>query len=413
MDDGRIDFRDRGAIPFVKKDDLLAQKSPALPGKDGMSISGEPIVVEEPIDPVFLAGTGTRLGEDGTSIYADTDGHPHLDPMGEITVSPELSIEGDIDYSTGNIDFNGHIVISGRVKEGFSVKGVSLTAREVEGASLDLSGDLCVSDGITDTEVASVGNIYAKFINNSTANAFGDIVVQKEIIDSQLLLSGTCQNPSGTVMGSKIAARNGVEAGRIGTPASEISQIRTGVEDHIRYWEEKLDSGLNISMEQMQDVKDEMEALEDQDQEIYAVIAQKSREQEKLSADIEELGTKLSEYRHRNNHKAVKQVQSELKSLTAKQKQIDQILNQCFDSHDKNLEKIEAKKTALEAAQARNKSIMLKKRGLKEFHLRTGHKAHVLAQQGITQGTIIMSPRASLTLETDQGRCKIQELIRQ
>ena len=94
---------------------------------------------------------------------------------------------------------------------------MSLTAREVEGASLDLSGDLCVSDGITDTEVASVGNIYAKFINNSTASAFGDIVIQKEIIDSRLLLSGTCQNPSGTIMGSKIAARNGVESGRIGT----------------------------------------------------------------------------------------------------------------------------------------------------------------------------------------------------
>ena len=163
-------------------------------------------------------------------------------------------------------------------------------------------------------------------------------------------------------------------------------------------------------MEQMQDVKDEMEALEDQDQEIYAVISQKSREQEKLSADIKELEIKRSEYRQLNNHKAVKQVQSELNALTAKQKQIDHILNQCFDNHDKNLEKIETKKTVLEAAQARNKSIMLKKHGLKEFHLKTGHKAHVLAQQGITQGTMIISPRASLTLETDQGRCKIQEL---
>ncbi len=410
MDDGRIDFRNRGAIPFVHQGDLVAEKIPARPGRDGVSVCGDPIEVEEPLDPVFLAGPGTRVSEDGLSIHADTDGHPHLDPMGEISVNPELNIDGDIDFSTGNIDFKGHIVISGRVREGFSVKGVSLTAREVEGAAIELSGDLCVSDGITDTQVASVGNIYAKFINNSTANAFGDIVIQKEIIDSQLLLSGTCQNPGGTVMGSKIAARNGVEAGRIGTPASKPSQIRTGVEDHIRFWQEQLDSELNMSMGRMQEVKDDIEALEDQDQEIYAVIAIKSREQEKISADIEKNETELAEYRRLNDQKAVSLAMAQQKSLSARLKEIDQVLNECFESHDKNLKELEEKKKALEETLACNKAIMLKKRGLKEFHMRTGHQARVLAQQGITQGTVIMGPHTSLTLETDQGRCKIQEL---
>ena len=79
-------------------------------------------MVEEPIDQVFLAGTGTRLGEDGSTIYADTDGRPHLAPMGEITVSPELRIEGDIDYSTGNIEFKGISLFPDGSRRAFPLK---------------------------------------------------------------------------------------------------------------------------------------------------------------------------------------------------------------------------------------------------------------------------------------------------
>lgn len=42
MDDGRIDFRDRGDIPFVSKGDILAAKELPQQGKNGMSVSGRP-----------------------------------------------------------------------------------------------------------------------------------------------------------------------------------------------------------------------------------------------------------------------------------------------------------------------------------------------------------------------------------
>ncbi len=410
MDNGRIDFKDRGPIPFVHKDDLIARKTAVKPGENGISISGDTVTVNEPLDPVFLAGSGARLSDNGLGIYADVDGHPHLDPLGEISVSPELNIDGDIGFKTGNIDFKGHIIISGRVREGFFVKGVSLTAKEVEGATVELSGDLCVSGGIKDTTVASVGSIYAKFINNSTAKAFGNIVVQKEIIDSELLVSGICQNPGGSVMGSKISARNGVEAGRIGTPASEPSQIRTGLNDHTRFWEQKLDAELTSSMEYMQKIKTKIESMEEQDQGTYARITQEARKQETIVADLEAVQTRIAEHRLINDQTAVSLALSELKALLFQKKEVDRSLNQCFDSHDKNLKSIEKNKKKLAAIKSRNKTIMLKKKGLKEFDRRTGRKACVLVQKGITQGTVIISPHASLSLKADRGRCKIQEL---
>ena len=150
MEDGRIDFRDRGSIPFVSKGDVLGTKRVPKQGKNGVNVSGEAILVDAPFDPVFGSGSGTSLSEDGTIITAALDGQPHLDYLGEISVNPELPIKGDVDFTTGNIDFKGHILVSGTVKEGFTVKGFSLTAKEVEGATLDLTGDLQVSNGITD-----------------------------------------------------------------------------------------------------------------------------------------------------------------------------------------------------------------------------------------------------------------------
>ncbi|MCG8616556.1 MAG: FapA family protein, partial [Desulfobacterales bacterium] len=85
MEDGRIDFRDRGEIPFVNPGDLLAVKTPPKEGKDGMSVSGVSILVEPPFDPVFLAGNGTKTSEDGLSVHAAISGQPHLDPFGEIS----------------------------------------------------------------------------------------------------------------------------------------------------------------------------------------------------------------------------------------------------------------------------------------------------------------------------------------
>ncbi|MDD9303899.1 MAG: DUF342 domain-containing protein [Desulfobacter sp.] len=116
MEDGRIDFRDRGDIPYASKNDLLATKTPAQEGKDGISVAGLPILIEEAEDPVFTAGNGTRLSQDGLKIYSTLDGQPHLDPLGEISVNPELSIAGDVDFETGNIDFKGNVVVAGTIE---------------------------------------------------------------------------------------------------------------------------------------------------------------------------------------------------------------------------------------------------------------------------------------------------------
>ena len=210
-EDGSINFHDRGEIPFVKSGAFIAVKIMAEQGKPGIDVTGARIPVLEPEDRTFEAGPGTTLSEDGTKIYAAVDGQPHLDAMGKVTVNPELKIKGDLGFETGDVVFDGNVVVEGAVKEGFKVKGASLTAREIQGAEIDLTGDLNVSFGIVDTDLVNVkGSVQAKFVHNSKINAFGDLIIQREIMDSVILLSGACINTSGTIINSKISANMGL-----------------------------------------------------------------------------------------------------------------------------------------------------------------------------------------------------------
>ncbi|MBU2431558.1 MAG: DUF342 domain-containing protein, partial [Proteobacteria bacterium] len=123
-EDGTIDFRNRGDIPYTTEGVLLAEKKPAKQGNPGITVSGTSIPIDEVVDPVFSAGTGARMSEDENCIYATISGQPHLDKLGTISVNPELVIPKDVDYETGNIDFKGNITVKGMIKEGFTVKGI-------------------------------------------------------------------------------------------------------------------------------------------------------------------------------------------------------------------------------------------------------------------------------------------------
>ena len=138
--DGSIDYRARGDVPHVEEDILLASKILPEPGKSGLDVKGMEIPVSEPVDPAFSAGQGTRFNEKKTEIFSTTRGEPHLDVMGVVSVNKEFTITGDVGFETGNIDFNGNVIVSGSVKEGFKVKCTSLTAKEICGAQVDLSG---------------------------------------------------------------------------------------------------------------------------------------------------------------------------------------------------------------------------------------------------------------------------------
>jgi len=407
--DGTIDFRDRGAIPYVHKGDLLAEKKPAKEGKEGMDVFGNPILVEDPLDPIFIFGSGTEIKEEELTIYAAIDGQPHVDAMGNITVNPELMIKGDVDFETGNIDFNGDIIVKGIVKEGFTVKGISLTAQEIEGATIELSGDLHISAGITETTITSVGNVHAKFINHSIVAGFGDLIIQKEIIDSEVTISGACQNSAGHIISSKIIAKQGINAGKIGTSSSKPALLKIGVDEHIQNRIQKIDGRLEKSLGLLLELKEKIKLIETQDQGLYEQITQHAQIQEKAQNETKEITQAIPFLKKDNDVAGLNKATLQIKKLSETAETAEQELNKIFGSQDLYAKQIEQLKEQLNHIEKQNKISVLGKKGLKEFADKTPPLPRLLINGKITQDTIIQGPNSSITLREDLSRSQIQE----
>ena len=158
-----------------------------------------------------------------------------------IGVYPISNIEGDVDYHSGNIDFNGDVVIGGSVQSQFSVKatGTVTIAGYVEaGAFVTAGNDLLVQRGVVgaSTELVAGGDVMAKFIQEATVRAGGDIKVGSYIFNAsvraagQIMVPGMGEGKSRALVGGLIWGAKGISALSIGSPYNTSTRLVVGVD---------------------------------------------------------------------------------------------------------------------------------------------------------------------------------------
>ncbi len=409
--DGSIDFRDRGDIPFVTKDTLLAEKTMAVKGKSGVDIFGEEIPVSEPEDFFLGSGAGTRFSENKLKVFADSDGMPHIDAMGNVAVLSELTIPDDVDYKTGNLDFNGNIVVKGVVKAGFSIKCSNLTIKEIEGAEIDLSGDLNVAVGIIDSNLVKVqGNVQAKYVNNSKIKAFGDIIIQKEIIDSRISISGACINETGHIISSYISARKGIIAGSIGTEVSLPSTIKVGLNEHIEFFINKADEKLNKNIEAIKTAKREIDEFEAENNDLNIKISEFAFIQDRSGIELRDIEKKLNALKASEDTEELKKISAIVSDLRRKIQYAGKKLNNAFIRQKTIIKNIKQKKISIRECETDNKKLIRHKKKLTIFSKEHKPIAEVKVKKKIIAGTIIIGPKSSIRIHEPRTRCRIMEV---
>ncbi len=412
-EDNSINFKDRGEIPFMTANTLLAAKRLPQPGQSGIDVSGHEIPVREPVDMVFEAGPGTRFSEDGNKIYALIDGQPHLDVMGKISICPELKIKGDLGFETGDIVFDGNVVVEGTVKSGFKVKGASLTAREVQGAQIELTGDLNVSLGIVNAQLVNVkGSIQAKYIHNSTINAFGDLIVQQEIMDSAIRLSGACINTKGVIIASEISANRGIEAGTVGTENSRPPKLQVGTDGHTHFLITRVETNIKDHSQAIALLERQILELEKEDFTLHGEIARYAHVQDRTQLDLKALHNKLESAKASGDQGAFKQLSLEAEQLKLNATQAEENINIKFERQDAIALEIPVKQDGISQLEYLNQGLAHEKKCLQEFTARTPPLARVKIGKKILAGTQVAGPHASLILRKPQGRCQIVEVAK-
>lgn len=262
-DDGTVDFKNLEGMKNVKKNEVLATKTPATEGIDGLNILGQKIKAKKGKDCRLPQGKNTKILEDGLTLVATEDGKlEYID--GKVSVSTILIIPGDVDSGTGNIDFLGSVVINGTVHSGFKIqaKGSVEVRGPVEGATIIADGDIILSYGVQGTEESRLeagGNIVAKFIQNAFIQAEGDIITEG-IWHSTVNAGGVVKVDmgKGCIIGGNISATNVVSARNIGSPMGALTDIQIGIQPCVYSEYKELTSALVKEQDELENIEKEI-----------------------------------------------------------------------------------------------------------------------------------------------------------
>jgi uncharacterized protein (DUF342 family) len=153
---------DHTIIPTVEVGDVLAIKTtPAIPGKDGIAVTGEVIKAREGKDIPLKVGNGAVLLDNDTKVVAISQGRP-VYKKGVISVIPALVISHDVDATTGNINFDGDVVVKGNISDNMKVSaGGDITIfGNVFHATLYAKGNIRVYGNITNSKITAGLNVF-------------------------------------------------------------------------------------------------------------------------------------------------------------------------------------------------------------------------------------------------------------
>ena len=238
-EDGNADHKDINIVKQVTKDTALIRKHPFLPGKNGMNVSNEIISAEEADDVKLPIGENTTISEiDEHLCVAASDGYLIKNSNGSFSVKPLLKIKEDVDFSTGNIDFKGSVVINGDVKAGFSVKATKdVTINGViEDAVVESGGTVECAKGIigrNQGKIIAQKDVRIGYIENQSVVAEGNIYVKHEVINGTLEAGNSIRSEKGKIIGGSVTAGSMIDASEIGTKEGTQTEISVGVNNFV------------------------------------------------------------------------------------------------------------------------------------------------------------------------------------
>ncbi|MDP4097516.1 FapA family protein [Paenibacillus sp. P96] len=239
--DGKVDYKELTRLSNVRKGQLIAERMDPEPGVPGTGVTGEEIPFREGREARFKVGKNVVVHPEGSALYAAIDGMVTMTDQDKINVFPVYEINGDVDYSIGNINFVGTVVIRGNVLTGFRVKadGDIRVVGGVEGAELEAAGSIEITEGIIGYHKGLVKagyNVKCSFIQDGNVTAGADIIVSQSIMHSNLRAGKQvlCSGAKGLIVGGSIQAGEKVEARTIGNTMSTVTSIEVGVLPELR-----------------------------------------------------------------------------------------------------------------------------------------------------------------------------------
>ncbi len=233
---GRVDWKEQHHVLPVKENQLLARLIPPTEGSSGMDVYGKEIPAKPGKPSKFPAGKGTRISEEGDELYSDIDGVVCRD-NDKISVTDVFTNAGDVNFASGNIRSDTTILVKGGVLSDFIIESQHdiHVDKLVEGATIRAVGNIYLPGGVQGDNKAYIsagGDVVAKFVNNATIEANGNVIVNGAVTNSTIRSMGKVivSGSKAVVMGGRIFAEHGIEASTFGSEIGAKTELVLGNE---------------------------------------------------------------------------------------------------------------------------------------------------------------------------------------
>ncbi len=120
LDDGSVDYRNLENIRKVGTGDVVCVRIPPTEGIPGISVYGKPLPPQRGRDIRLPAGQNMLVNAEHTQMSAAAPGYLYR-RNGLIHIGNIFVVHGDVCFKSGNIDYNGDVLVQGNVLSDFRV----------------------------------------------------------------------------------------------------------------------------------------------------------------------------------------------------------------------------------------------------------------------------------------------------
>lgn len=414
LESGKFDYRERGEIASVTQGTILAEKIPLIPPVNGMTICGDEIPAPIPLDMDLDCGKGVEISKDGLKAVAISHGRPDLSLGGKISVMPEKIIKGNVDFKIGNIKFGGDVVVQGTILAGFSVTANNITVGDIEEAEVHSTNTLFVKNCINDSKIRTGGALAAHIIKKSTVFASGDVVVQKEIIDSTITTSGRVIIPRGRIVASTIHAAKGIEAMNIGSELSDPCHLFPGADDHALDLLKIFSVRINSQSDHLAQLEAAKSQYEQQSLQQLTNLSEISKRQEELVMEKKKL---LKEKTDSANSMLRKKIDESIAEIDNRAVKLDETINRLFDEQESSESKAKEVMAKIKVVKDKLKILSKEKNGFETWYEAQKREAQksgvtgVVVQGTLFAGTHIVGDGCSKTVTSHIRNSRIHQVV--
>ncbi|MBV6494136.1 MAG: hypothetical protein LDLANPLL_02162 [Turneriella sp.] len=236
----KIDHKQVNLIRSAKAGEAIAEKINPTMGTPGYTVSAAILPAESGKIAEFQMGANVEISPDGKKLLSKIEGRPVLDSRGVIRVDEVVYLK-NIDYSTGNVDFPGSVIVEDSIADGFKLhaSGSIILQSSVGVCDISAGKDIILSAGFMgrgEGIIRSQGDVYVRFVEQGTIEAHGSIFISEASLHSKLIAGNSIivKGGRGDITGGETVATNHVQCVKLGGAGEAKTLVTVGIDPAVR-----------------------------------------------------------------------------------------------------------------------------------------------------------------------------------